>query len=430
MRDTIFISHANPENNYFAAWLGTKLKLLGYKVWVDVKDINPGQYFNRDFERVIKDETIRFLAVVSNDYITKSKQDDTGVMNEILCARTVKGIDGFIIPIRYDNSDYSEFTVGLRGRQAISFNDNWAVGLHELVKYFEELDIYKGQVEDNIIQFWHEAQKIKPEAIDKTEKYLTNWFPAKLPEYIYVHQPDAFLDSKFSLMPYTYIKEADRLITFVSKKTIEGYTTLNSSYQIETSKLFNPESIPFDDTFTLIEPNKKIVKLLNKIFRSYLIRNGLRIYEQANRKEIFYYPYTLENAKMISLIKLGKSRRTIMGRNSEFTSFFAISHSASLFPSPTFRIYYHLVFTDNNGVLLNTEAQHAYRRTVPSGWFNRKWLETLLAMMVKVSNFDTQKKIRIQVDDKDSVIVDVLPIDIISSVGYNESNDGIEVEVL
>jgi hypothetical protein len=116
MRDTIFISHANPENNYFAAWLASKLRMLGYKVWVDIKDIQPGQYFNRDFEKEIRENAIRFLAVVSNDYIIKSKTHDTGVMNEILCARTIKDIDGFIIPIHYDNSDFNEFTVGLRGR--------------------------------------------------------------------------------------------------------------------------------------------------------------------------------------------------------------------------------------------------------------------------------------------------------------------------
>lgn len=38
MKETIFISHANPENIYFAALLSGKLRLFGYKVWVDVKD--------------------------------------------------------------------------------------------------------------------------------------------------------------------------------------------------------------------------------------------------------------------------------------------------------------------------------------------------------------------------------------------------------
>jgi hypothetical protein len=231
-------------------------------------------------------------------------------------------------------------------------------------------------------------------------------------------------------MPYTYIRESDRIITFISKETIQGYTHLSSSYRIETSKLFGRETINFDEAFNLIEPNKKLVKLLNKIFRSYLARNGLRIYEQANRKEIFFFPYSLENAKMVSLKKLGKSRRTIMGKNGEFTSYFAISHSASLFPSSSFRIYYHLVFTDNHGNLLDSEEQHALRRSVPSDWYNRKWLETLLAMMVKVSNFDIHNKITIEAGEKEHVVIDVLPIDIVSSIGYNESNDGTGVEIL
>ena len=37
-KKTIFISNANPENNYFAAWLSGKLRLFGYKVCVAVKD--------------------------------------------------------------------------------------------------------------------------------------------------------------------------------------------------------------------------------------------------------------------------------------------------------------------------------------------------------------------------------------------------------
>ena len=38
MKDTIFISHATPTDNIFAAWLATKLELCGYKVWVDINE--------------------------------------------------------------------------------------------------------------------------------------------------------------------------------------------------------------------------------------------------------------------------------------------------------------------------------------------------------------------------------------------------------
>lgn len=35
MRDTLFISHATPEDNEFAIWIGSRLEMLGYKVWID-----------------------------------------------------------------------------------------------------------------------------------------------------------------------------------------------------------------------------------------------------------------------------------------------------------------------------------------------------------------------------------------------------------
>lgn len=423
MRDTIFISHANPENNYFAAWLASKLRMLGYKVWVDVKDLKPGQYFNRDFEKVIREDTIKFLAVVSNDYIIKSKRDDTGVMNEILCARTIKDIEGFIIPLHYGNSNFDEFTVGLRGRLAIPFSENWADGLHELVKYFEEVNIPKQEIQNNVIQFWHEAQKIKSEPIEKEEKYLTNWFPANLPEYIYIHQPEVLLERDFVLMPFTYIREADRLISFTSTDTFKEYSKLISSYQVPVAKLFDNETIQVDEKFQLIEPNKKLVKLLNKIFRSHLIKGGMRIYEQANHKEVFHFPYSPENKRQVSLKQVGKTRRSVIGVTSEFTWYFAISHSASTFPYPNYKIFYTLIFTDNHGKHLKSDDQRELRRSLPSDWFNRKWLETLLAMMLKVANFDIDNQIKVQVDTNQILSIDILPIEIISQIGYIESNN-------
>lgn len=41
--DTIFISHANPEDNDFVIWLASRLQLLGYKVWVDKEAMLGGE---------------------------------------------------------------------------------------------------------------------------------------------------------------------------------------------------------------------------------------------------------------------------------------------------------------------------------------------------------------------------------------------------
>lgn len=45
MKDTVFISHATPADNTFAAWLATKLELCGYNVWVDINNLSPSVDF-------------------------------------------------------------------------------------------------------------------------------------------------------------------------------------------------------------------------------------------------------------------------------------------------------------------------------------------------------------------------------------------------
>lgn len=53
MRDTIFISHATPEDNEFTIWLASRLELLGYKVWIDKNELLGGEVFWADIEDVI-----------------------------------------------------------------------------------------------------------------------------------------------------------------------------------------------------------------------------------------------------------------------------------------------------------------------------------------------------------------------------------------
>ena len=49
-RDTIFISHATPEDNEFSIWIASRLEMLGYKTWID-KDVN---VFGLLYKRLLK----------------------------------------------------------------------------------------------------------------------------------------------------------------------------------------------------------------------------------------------------------------------------------------------------------------------------------------------------------------------------------------
>lgn len=44
-RQTIFISHATPDDNQFAIWLAMRLLSCGYRVWCDVRNLSKGGDF-------------------------------------------------------------------------------------------------------------------------------------------------------------------------------------------------------------------------------------------------------------------------------------------------------------------------------------------------------------------------------------------------
>ena len=62
MRDTIFISHATPEDNEFTIWLASRLELLGFKVWVDKNKLIGGETFWNDIESAITDKAAKIFA--------------------------------------------------------------------------------------------------------------------------------------------------------------------------------------------------------------------------------------------------------------------------------------------------------------------------------------------------------------------------------
>src|SRR5204862_3356964 len=261
----------------------------------------------------IRDHAVKFLAIVSKDYIRKASTNDTGVMNEILVARGIKDLDEFIIPIKLDDSNYKDFPTGIIGRSAISFCENWGVGLKELLKYLEDKKIPKKEVHPNVLKFWQEAQKMKIEPLLKEEKYYTNWFEISLPRHVYIYKPNILNSIDLYSIPYTFILESDRIISFCEEEVLKNYIQIETSASLETATLFQTDPLLAAPEFQLNDPNRKLIKLLNKTFTGFLFKNGLKCYQQANKNKIFHFPYPPYNQKMINLSQLQKGRRAIMG---------------------------------------------------------------------------------------------------------------------
>ena len=62
-REALFISHANPEDNAFARWLGAKLAAMGYEVWADVMRLHGGSDWSRELEEALRERAIKMLLV-------------------------------------------------------------------------------------------------------------------------------------------------------------------------------------------------------------------------------------------------------------------------------------------------------------------------------------------------------------------------------
>src|SRR5688572_4459789 len=103
MREALFISHANPEDNAFARWLGAKLAAMGYEVWADVMHLHGGADWSRELEAALRIRALKMLLVC-----TQAAMDKQGVRNEIeiasQLARELRDRE-FIIPLRLEPYD-------------------------------------------------------------------------------------------------------------------------------------------------------------------------------------------------------------------------------------------------------------------------------------------------------------------------------------
>ena len=134
VRDTILITHANPEDNRFARWLAGRLTTAGYKVWVDVRALRGGDDFWDKIEHVLRHEAIKQIVVVS-EHIGKQGVKKELALGDVM-RRKLSDAE-FMIPIRIADVDFGDFPTEILRQNAHNAFPNWAACLQPL---FETLD--------------------------------------------------------------------------------------------------------------------------------------------------------------------------------------------------------------------------------------------------------------------------------------------------
>lgn len=435
MKDLIFISHSTHQDDYCSAWLAAKLKGIGYNVWLDLNDLSAGDSFNTVIKPIIQNEARVFIAITTKSYSEKSDNQNSGVTRELNCASTIDTKQlghNFIIPVKFDDVDYNSFPYHYIGWNAIDFSKNWQVGLIDLVKELEKIDIKKSQLSDDPIALWFEAIKAENKVLDRQEKYFSNWLPFDLPEHIFLHEPDYFRKEDFFDFPFSFITDSNRLLTFTSETTVKQFTSIKKSFKLKTVDFITKQDFDFEE-FILKETRIKLVWLLNNTIQKHLTKCNLICWRRGNSKLYYFRTPKESTGEFINLKRYNKpkGRRAITGQVNPIIDdkkllvnwALGLIPKAELEPFPHYRVNYSLVFSDENNRRYEKTLHHKLRRAVPVDWYNRKWFETLLASFLKISPSFDSDKISIEIDKDIFWNISNEPFNGIIEKGYIEPND-------
>jgi TIR domain-containing protein len=115
-RDVVFLSKATPGDDELALWLAPKLEAAGYKVFTDVRTLEPGDRWRAVITSTLQNQACKMLLCCSNATLAA-----TGVQEEIEI-----GLDlakpRFVIPLGSDRTRSSSAS------EAFSISTSFADG--------------------------------------------------------------------------------------------------------------------------------------------------------------------------------------------------------------------------------------------------------------------------------------------------------------
>lgn len=445
-RDTLFISHATPKDNAFATWLASRLSMAGYEVWCDKQKLLGGEDFWKDIERAIRNRAVKFVLVMSEYAFNDEGELRDGIAKEVGLANTIKKQvkdDYFIIPMRIDDTEYSDFAIDFHRLNGIDCGKNWASGLSTLLKVLERdgvpCDTAKVQPS---LQAWREVHQHHARAIiNKEERLHSNWLSiSNTPKTLYFYEILREIRSSepraiASDCPLPCVEHGRLLAAFAGHAELQSALGENIPVklrgQLKTQKFLEGKT---GDILGILprDARNKLSSLLRQGWDNLMREKGLAEYEMANDVLAWWFTDEVVEDNLLRYVDFnGKSRRrAVIGTRGKKEA-----PDGSEVP----RYYWHLGFTgrpiisDNGSViairprLIVTEDKetplasktrlNSVRRSITTMWFNDKWRGLVLGFANWLA--DNQKDIQIPMAAKSFVSLRAEPVSFISEVGIN-----------
>ncbi|HEY0744602.1 MAG TPA: toll/interleukin-1 receptor domain-containing protein [Chryseosolibacter sp.] len=462
MRDTIFISHATPEDNDFVIWLASRLKLLGYNIWVDKNALLGGEKFWEEIDQIIRNKAIKVLLVYSNNICMKDENGfpqpgrlKDGIYKEYSLSESIgkqNRLDEFIILMNIDASTYNLF-IGAERLNQIPFYDNWADGFKQLEKKLVKDQIPKNKdLTDESFSNWYTNQYLVPNGITaRKELYYSNWWSIeKLPEYFYIFEFRTEKQAKaiyLSNNNFPLGKMSNYISSFevnpdfkikVDERTIN--VKHEDVHRIKISEMlrgFNAASFP-----NQTDAENHFKNLLQRVFHLIAKRRGLCWVDMSNKKMAYFHtPKSLEKLKIrfeYPHRTINKSKtKNLLGKYKNLGKWhFAISVKPILSPVVGFSLKSHITFTHDGFSVwkkevinerdkkkhkaIDIEKIHTHRRAKGKTFFNEEWRDMLIGFLHSLKD---NNKIQIRLSSSFNLQMPDFPKSYWASFGYFDPKD-------
>lgn len=438
-RESIFISHATPEDNAFTRWLGSKLELAGYKVWFDLDRLKGGDLFWDKIEAAIRNESIRFLAVVSNVSVTKS-----GVRSEWSLATTVeKSLPGFVIPIRVDSYDFNQLPIEIHRKNVIDFAKGWHLGFIDLLDTLTDAQTPKVSAPDPAIsRHWLPAmkegavlRKESKESLDSSWLRIISLPPAIETARILGSDRKIPVTKENSALPWFEFE--DRIVGFA--KAADLVSLLSKTVMLKAgggvdAKAFVSEGSSWSETpVSPFEARRRVVNLVRQAWELSMEAKGFGVHYLSGGRKIFYVTPNLTggNGKFVNFVdEDGRKRRKALNGHSEVKRA-NWSYGVGMVPSfdEPWRIELRatIVFTDEEGLPIEAPLRaHQLRRSFCKNWWNEHWRMLMRAFLWVAA--EGKPEIALPVGSGRSIVVSASPIVFESPVGLTDTPPAEDVE--
>ncbi len=438
MRNMLFLSHANPEDNEFTLWLALQLAREGYPVWCDLTKLLGGEDFWRDIEQAIREKTIKFLFVLSKTSNTK-----LGPLQELQVAQNIMrdhNLHDFIIPLLIDDLPYRQINIQLARINAIPFNQSWAKGLKALLNKLEQDNIPKSvKFTPSAVASWWRTQFSADEGLlNQPEENLSDWFPIRaLPQNIYFHTLQKLEAGKLEVQddpPYPAFQHNQYLVSFAQSEDFVG--KLGDFISLDNAHSFSIQDFlagNIDPNFADRKQARDFVShLLRVAWQKMIEGRNLLAYELANHARCFYFQRGFATKDRISFKGIDGTRtyRNMVGYSKVKKRFWHFGiHAKPRLYSEAYIIKPHVLFSDDGRTIWdNKKRLHKARRSQCRNWWNSDWRDRILAVMTWLSNEEGQIEIALGSD----VTIQVLtyPLMFTSPVSYIEpgTNESLRID--